>query len=185
MPLKPDPSITHSWVIDWFRDYNTRPTDTNPSSSWAFRAKVQRARRWSENLGRPVYFAEFGCYYKADPGSRVTLYQAIRKVMDDEGLGWAMWDWKAGFHYIKNGQPDPPGMREAIFPPIQLRSQTGGTIEFDGAVGKIYLVEKALSLTPPVSWKPVSTQTLASPKFLFRDLDLNVDAGYYRVRWLK
>src|SRR5207302_6791217 len=117
---------------------------------------------------------------------RVNFYREIRAAMDAEGLGWAMWDWKAGFHYIKNGQPDPPGMREALFPAFEVESPAPGTLEFDAAKGKTFLVQKAPSLTLPISWQPISTQTLVSPKFLYSDPQADGDsAGFYRVQWIK
>jgi len=184
--LQPNASITHSWVLDWFRDYNTKPTAVNPSSAYAFRSKLQAARAWSDYYGRPVHIGEFGCYEKADPLSRVKFYQEIRSFMDQQGLGWAMWDWKAGFHYIKSGKPDPPGMRTALFPVPQLRSQRDGTIEWDGAVGKTYVVEQSLSLTLSNSWQAVSTQMLVSPQILSYDIKTNA-AGpvFVRVQWVK
>jgi endoglucanase len=36
VPLRADSSISHSWVLDWFNLYNTRPTAANPSSPFAF-----------------------------------------------------------------------------------------------------------------------------------------------------
>jgi endoglucanase len=186
VPLQPDSSITHSWVLDWFRLYNTRPISVNPSSAWAFRGKLQAARTWSEYYGRPVHVGEFGCYEKADDQSRVNFYREIRAVMDQQGLGWAMWDWKAGFHYIKSGSPDPPGMRDALFPAVSLRIQAGGAIEWDGAVGKTYVVEQASFLAPPISWQSVSTQMLVSPQFLSYDPRTNAAASVFvRVLWIK
>src|SRR5437879_2638082 len=52
VPLQPNPSITHSWVLDWFRLYNTQPTPVNPSSPYAFRGKLQAVRAWSDYYGR-------------------------------------------------------------------------------------------------------------------------------------
>jgi len=185
-PLQPDASITHSWVLDWFRQYNTFPTASNPSGPAAFTAKILNVRKWADYWGRPVHVGEFGCYEKADAQSRVRFYAEIRKTMDELGLGWAMWDWKAGFHYIKNSQPDPPGMRDAIFPPIELWSSSSGSIQFDAAMGKTYVVEKASSLTPPLSWRALSTQTLASPHFLYQDPELATNAAaFYQVQWIK
>ncbi len=184
--LQPDPSITHTWVLDWFRLYNTQVAAVNPSSAYAFRGRFQAARAWADYYGRPVQVGEFGCYEKADAQSRVNFYQAIRTVMDQQGLGWAMWDWKAGFHYIKSGRPDPPGMRDALFPPISLRIQVDGAIGWDGAVGKTYVVDQASSLTPPVSWQTVSTQMLVSPQTLSYDPRTNATVpGYFRVQWIK
>ena len=185
-PLQPNPSITHSWVLDWFRLYNTRPAAVNPSSPYAFNGKLQAVRAWSDYYGRPVHVGEFGCYQKADAQSRVKFYKEIRSVMDQKGLGWAMWDWKAGFHYIKSGQPDPPGMRDAMFPRPQLRSLRNGTIEWDGAVGKTYLVEQSSSLAPSTSWHAVSTQMVVSPQTLSYDIKTNAAAPvFFRVQWVK
>ena len=183
-PLSPDPSITHSWVWDWFRAYNTKPAASNPSSPLAFRPLLTRAKQWSNSSGRPVLIGEFGCYEKAEPASRVRFYAAIRAAMDEQGLGWAMWDWKAGFHYIKNGQPDPPGMREALFPPLRLESHAPGQIQFQAAAGKTFAVEELFSFRPPLSWQPISTQTLSSPRFFFEDHN-PLSSTFYRVRWLK
>jgi endoglucanase len=184
--LQPDPSITHAWVLDWLHLYNTQPAAYNPSSAQAFRVRLQSARAWSDYYGRPVLVGEFGCYEKADAQSRVNFHREIRTLMDQQGLGWTMWDWKAGFHYIKAGQPDPPGLRDAMFPRPQLRRQKSGRLEWDGAVGKTYAVELTSSLASPLSWHTVSTQTLTSPQLLFYDPAPSPGgAGYFRVEWIK
>ena len=104
-------------TLDWLQRYNTLPTDKNPCSPLAFRRPLQQAKEWSDHYGRPVHVGEFGCYIGADPASRARFYAEFRKALDEFGLGWAMWDWKAGFRYWddKTGKP-APGMREALFP---------------------------------------------------------------------
>jgi endoglucanase len=186
-PLQPDPSITHSWVLAWFAQYNTTPTSANPSSPAAFQPILLQAKNWADAHGRPVRVGEFGCYDKADPDSRIGFYRAIREKMDALGLGWTMWDWKAGFHYEANGAPEPPGMRQAMFPSINLIISPAGSITFPAAVGKTFVVERTDSLLPPASWQTVSTLTLSSPQFTFIDPDVGVGAGtsFYRVRWMK
>ena len=117
-PLQPDPALgLKPWVLDWFRQYNTLPSERNPSSPLAFGPKIQKARAWSEEYGRPVHFGEFGAYTKADQQSRAAFYGAFRRALAAAGIGWAIWDWKSGFNYWdpKTGQP-LPGMREALFP---------------------------------------------------------------------
>jgi len=186
-PLQPHSSIQHDWVKTWFKEYNAKPTAFNPSSTFAFRGRLLRAKRWAEQWGRPVYVGEFGCYSKStDPTSRVNYYRDIRATMDEQGLGWAMWDWKSGFHYIKDGRPDPPELREAMFPPIKLRVPASGTLEFDGAVGKTYVVERTASLSGPINWTAISTQTLTTPQMAFADPEAaQLSGAYYRVKWLK
>jgi endoglucanase len=186
VPLRPSSSISHSWVLDWFRLYNTQPTSINPSSPFAFHGLLQAARAWSDYYGRPLYVGEFGCYEKSDAASRVNFYREIRTVMDQQGLGWAMWEWKAGFHYIKSGQPDPPGMREALFPPLNLRIQNNAAIEWDGAVGKTYQVEQTASLAPPISWQAISTQTLVLPQTASYVPAPNPSTSrFFQVQWVK
>ena len=49
--------------------------------------------------------------------SRVpTITVRFRESAEKAGIGWAIWDWKAGFHYWndKTGKPEP-GMHEALF----------------------------------------------------------------------
>ncbi len=185
-PLAAGPKATNSWVKSWLEFYNAQPTENNPSSPLAFRGRLQRARAWAEYWGRPVYVGEFGAYETADPQSRVNFCREMRQAMDAAGLGWAIWDWKAGFHYQRNGAPDPPAMREAIFPSFQLRSPGSGVIAFDAARGKTFVVEKTVALRGPIAWQTISTQTLVSPDFLFTDPGAGAPgAGFYRVKWMK
>ena len=128
-PLAPAPGVA-VWVTNWITAYNTVPTATNPCSPHAFRSGLARAKAWSLETGRPVHIGEFGCYARyCDDSSRVTFTRTFREAADAVGLGWAMWDWKAGFHYWKgtpqDGAPDPPGMREALFPEVTRESHLG------------------------------------------------------------
>ncbi len=104
-------------LLDWIDRYNTLPAKSNPSSPLAFRGVVEQAKEWSHYYGRPVHLGEFGCIVEADPESRARFYGEFRRVLDEAGIGWAMWDWKAGFRYWddKTGEP-APGLREAMFP---------------------------------------------------------------------
>ena len=185
-PIKPDARITHSFVLDWFRGYNTKSTAINPSSTSAFRTSLRDLRAWSDYYGRPIHFGEFGCYDMADPVSRADLHRQIRDEMDFRRFGWCMWDWKAGFHYIKNGRPDPLEIRETMFPPIELKLSDSATIEFKSAVGKTFVIQRTDSLLTPVSWQNVATQTLSTPSFShFGDTTKSDAGGFYQVLWVK
>ena len=117
-PLIPDPNLkVNKWVLDWVARYNTEPTATNPCG----RACVPGGRRTRPGSGPsttagPIHFGEFGCFTTADPASRANYYRAFRETAEKAGIGWAIWDWKAGFRYWdeKAGRPEP-GMREALF----------------------------------------------------------------------
>jgi endoglucanase len=116
-PLIPDFSLElKAGVLDWIQRYNSQPAENNPSGPKAFRPKLKRAGEWSAFYGRPVHVGEFGAFVGADPQSRANFYREFRKALDEFDLGWALWDWKAGFKYWDGQANGPaPGMREALF----------------------------------------------------------------------
>jgi endoglucanase len=77
---------------------------------------IEEAKEWSEYYGRPIHIGEFGCFTKADPVSRANYYRTFRELADKAGIGWAIWDWNASFHYWneRTGKPEP-SMHEALF----------------------------------------------------------------------
>jgi endoglucanase len=116
-PLAPDPSLNlNRWVTNWIQRYNTLPAQNNPSGPVAFEGTIKLARAWSDYYGRPVHFGEFGCFTKADPVSRANFYAALRRALDEQKIGWAIWDWSATFRYWDKKANQPmPGMRAALF----------------------------------------------------------------------
>jgi len=116
-PLAPDPSLHLTpGFLDWIHDYNTAPAGSNPSSTAAMDRVVEQVREWSEFYGRPVHLGEFGAIRAADPRSRANYYGAFRERLEAAGVGWAIWDWRAGFDYwdAEKGRPFP-GLHEALF----------------------------------------------------------------------
>ncbi|MCP5520677.1 MAG: cellulase family glycosylhydrolase [Verrucomicrobiales bacterium] len=116
--LTPAPAaISLPWVADWFQHYHDDPTERNPSSAVSFRALLACGRQWSDYYGRPLYVGEFGAYAESCPAdSRLRYHAAIREALDELGLGWAMWEWKAGFRYWDEANHAPmAGLRAAVF----------------------------------------------------------------------
>jgi endoglucanase len=116
-PLVSDPSLhLPAGMSNWIQRYNTLPTAENPSSPIAFEGRLKYVRAWSDYYGRPIHLGEFGAYTTADSQSRARFYAAFRRACEENHIGWAIWDWSAGFRYWdkKNNQP-MPGMREALF----------------------------------------------------------------------
>jgi endoglucanase len=116
-PLKPAPGLTlSSGFLETIQKYNTLPTASNPIGPMVMDQAVSRIKEWSGYYGRPVYLGEFGAYTAADPASRANYYREFRKRLNAADVGWAIWDWRAGFNYWnpKANAPEP-GMREALF----------------------------------------------------------------------
>lgn len=116
-PLAPDQKLNPKpWVLAWIHNYNTLPTDKNPSSPIAFTDKLKFAREWSDHYGRPVHLGEFGAYIQADETSRAHYYSAVRQAAEEDGIGWCIWDWSANFRYWDETNRRPmPGMHAALF----------------------------------------------------------------------
>ena len=185
-PLVPAPGVS-VWVTNWIADYNTLPAEGNPSSPLAFSSKLQLAGQWSAYYGRPVHVGEFGCYQVAEPVSRARFYTEFRSAADAQGLGWAMWDWNAGFHYWDPATGKPaPGLPAAMFPPPELTSTAPGRIGLNGAIAKTFRLDRTPSLPTSNSWVPMQTNTLTTTNWLYTDPDSSrSNASFYRALWLK
>ena len=183
--MKPAPGVG-AWVTNWIADYNTLPAEGSPSSELAFRDKLQMARQWADYYGRPVHIGEFGAYTMADTNSRARFYASFRAWADALGLGWAMWDWKAGFRYWDDAALKPaPGLREAMFPGFTLNSTAAGQFYFDSAVAKTFVIQRTTNPGAP-NWSPIQTQTLVQPRLNFIDPGIGQNStAFYRVFWVK
>ncbi len=183
-PVEPHPSASEPWIHDWFHAYNTLPLELNPGSSNAFTSILRIAREWSDYYGRPVHVGEFGAFSTADAVSRARYYREIRETMDRLGIGWAMWDWKAGFYYWDRHQNQPgAGMRDAMFPPPELRwGANGRTVESDAAIGKTLQVE--FRRLADSDWETYDPLTLTEPRFSWEHPEDEPD-GMIRLRWLQ
>jgi endoglucanase len=187
VPLAPAAGIG-SWASNFIASYNSLPTAGNPCSLLAFKAKLQFAKQWSDYYGRPVHIGEFGAYIVAAATSRARFYSDFRSVAENLGLGWAMWDWKAGFRYWDDslGQP-APGLPAAMFPPPALNnSGAPGQVEISSSIGKTLRLDRTTSLSVPISWTAVQTQTLTAPTWLYQESpEAKTNAAFYRAVWLK
>jgi len=185
-PLAPAAGVS-SWVTNWIADYNSVPTEGNPSSPLAFTAKLHFAGQWAAYYGRPVHVGEFGCYSVAEPVSRARFYTEFRAAADAQGLGWAMWDWNAGFHYWDpaTGQP-APGLPAAMFPPPRLSSTAAGCVGLSAAIGKTLRLDCTSSLASSNLWLPLQTNTLTNINWFYADpAAATSPSSFYRGVWLK
>ncbi len=180
--LPPSPLATgDADVVEWFAQYNSLATLENPCSSNAFKGAFRRAHDWSVYYGRPVHVGEFGAYGKADDASRARYYRENREIMDREGLGWAIWDWKSGFHYWdRNAGRASPGMKPALFPQPALALDSTLSIHAVGAIGKRWIVQQMVNGNS--SWTSLFTQELDSATFTYPVSATN-PAAWFRVAW--
>lgn len=104
------------YVVEWMNQYNRLPTAENPAGPRAYEEYFRRADEWSRYFGRPIHVGEFGAIAKADPQSRANYYRSVRLHLEKLQMGWAIWDWKAGFRYWNEPAKRPEsGLHEALF----------------------------------------------------------------------
>ena len=185
LPIPPASNVP--WVVDWFGEYNSQPSEKNPSSSLAFKGNLQLAKTWSDYYGRPVHVGEFGCYELADPTSRASYYRDMREAMESLDLGWAMWDWKAGFKYWDEKVNQPaPGLRNALFPTLSIRSLGRGRLQVESAVGRRHRILRSGDPTTAFSqWTVLADLTLTMPTLDYTDPNPPPSRAFYRVEWVK
>ncbi|MBX3444012.1 MAG: glycoside hydrolase family 5 protein [Planctomyces sp.] len=107
-------------VQDWINAYNTQTGAANPCSPEGLQRVIDAAREWSAYYGRPLHMGEFGAFEAADAESRANYYREFRTRLESADMGWAIWDWRAGFRYWnpETNQPEP-GLRDALLAPVE------------------------------------------------------------------
>jgi endoglucanase len=63
----------------------------------AVRADLERAARWAESTGLPLFLGEFGAYDRADRDSRARWTARVRTEAERLGLSWCYWDFGTDF----------------------------------------------------------------------------------------
>jgi endoglucanase len=67
------------------------------SSANELYSELARAATWSKKTNHPVFMGEFGSYNKADLPSRIRWTTFVRNTAEELGIGWAYWEFGAGF----------------------------------------------------------------------------------------
>ena len=73
--------------------------------------QIDEAAAWGQANHVPVICNEFGAYREhTDAASRNAWIHDVRTALEADGIGWAMWDYRAGFGVVtkEDGQPARP-----------------------------------------------------------------------------
>jgi len=69
---------------------------------------IDEAAAWGRENHVPLNCNEFGVYRGlSDPASRANYIRDVRTALEEDGIGWAMWDYRGGFGVVwkEDGQP--------------------------------------------------------------------------------
>jgi hypothetical protein len=82
------------------------------------RSEVSFAGKWAALHHVPVYCGEFGVYQAfADPAMRAAWLRDTRTALEEQGIGWAVWDYQGSFAVVSktDGKATPiPAVATAL-----------------------------------------------------------------------
>jgi hypothetical protein len=66
--------------------------------------EVERAAAWARRNGAVVFCGELGVYRRgADPADRDRWLRDVRLALEEQGIGWALWEYHRGFGLVEPG----------------------------------------------------------------------------------
>jgi hypothetical protein len=69
-------------------------------------AGLERAAKWAQTNGVPVFCGEFGVYRKVAPAQdRLRWISDVRTSLESFGIGWCMWDYETDFGLVTYSEP--------------------------------------------------------------------------------
>lgn len=64
-------------------------------------AEMKQAAEWARRRGVPLVCDEFGVYRAySDPEDRASWLHDVRTALEDNGIGWTMWDYSGSFGVV-------------------------------------------------------------------------------------
>ncbi|RPH92759.1 MAG: glycoside hydrolase family 5 protein [Calditrichaeota bacterium] len=83
----------------------------------AVTAQLDKAVKWAEEQGRPLYLGEFGAYSKADDNSRYVWTDFVARSAEKRHISWTYWEFGAGFGaYDREARAWRPLILRALMP---------------------------------------------------------------------
>jgi hypothetical protein len=100
-------------IVDAIQDDDVRAAAKKQLEEYAFdpwnkqriHGRISIAARWADSLGVHGLAGEFGVYRpKAPQQDRAAWLHDVREVLEEFGLGWAMWEHRGGFGLLDADQ---------------------------------------------------------------------------------
>ncbi len=84
-------------------------------------ALIDEAAAWARAYKVPLICNEFGAYRAyTDPVSRAGWIHDTRTALENDGIGWAMWDYRGGFGAVTKQDGQPAHVDEAVVSALGL-----------------------------------------------------------------
>jgi endoglucanase len=82
-----------AWVKEWYQNYNTMETESNPAGPMPIINELDSALSWSQFNNRPLWLGEFGVCNNADNESKANWTRFVAAEAAKRGFSWAYWDF--------------------------------------------------------------------------------------------
>jgi endoglucanase len=87
-------------------------------------ALIDEAAAWGHEHHVPLICNEFGVFREhSDPVSRANWIHDTRTALENDGIGWAMWDYRGGFGVVTKQDGQPALVDEAVVKALGLKNQ--------------------------------------------------------------
>ena len=80
----------------------------------SMRIEIQPPVAYARKAGLPLYCGEFGCYPTVPEKARLAWYSDFRKVLEENDIAWAHWDYKGGFGIVDREMNRDEGLIEVL-----------------------------------------------------------------------
>jgi endoglucanase len=103
-------AFEHYWLDGW--------------SAHRIKLEMDAAAAWGKTNGVPLICNEFGAYRDhSDPASRMAWIHDTRTAMEEDGIGWTMWDYRGGFGVVHKQNGQPAQVDEQVVQALGLKSR--------------------------------------------------------------
>jgi hypothetical protein len=87
-------------------------------------ALIDEAADWARARRVPVICNEFGAYRAyTDPASRANWIRDTRPALENDGIGWTMWDYRGGFGVVTKQDGQPAQVDETVVQALGLKQR--------------------------------------------------------------
>jgi endoglucanase len=92
-PLAPHPAAqANPGAVQWFAQYNTLPSEQNPSGPRTVQEQLTRVQDYRQASGRAVMNTEWGPQNGGDLQSRANLMRLMRRECEALAIPWTVWE---------------------------------------------------------------------------------------------
>lgn len=110
----PNASVRYSMEKYWLDDWNAH----------RIQLMIDNAAAWAHDNHVPLICNEFGVFREhSDAMSRVNWLRDVRTALENDGIGWAMWDYRGNFGVVTKEKDQPTRVDDGVVKALGLQGR--------------------------------------------------------------